>query len=291
MISTSHFEFRAIIGAFPYLFDVITVQETWINKSLEPLVELDQYSMVPKHKLKCKEGGGLCIYIRHGLKYKERPDLECPIEKQELFDNVFIEILNPDDSKNNTLIGTIYRPPGASTVEGFTDHLDELLSKISKEKKRVILTGDANINLLKYSQHVPSASFLDMLLSYGMVPKITVPTRVTHSTATLIDHIFVNEGQNVKSSLVGTLETCMSDHYMNFIFLKNESNLTGPKTVTYRPYTEKNIIKLKNALSNQEFHELYSTNDPNTAYDILTSTFIGQLDEIIPEKTVRFNKY
>ena len=284
------FEFRAILSAFPYLFDVITVEETWIDHSLENLVNIENYTLITKHKAKCKEGGGLCIYIRNGIEYKERPDLKCPTGYQDFFDYIFIEILH-ENSINNTLIGVLYRPPGASTVEGFTDHLDVLLSEISKEKKRVILTGDTNINLLKSSQHGPSAGYLDTLLSHGMLPKITIPTRVTHSSATLIDHIFINEGPNVKTSLAGTLQTSMSDHYMNFIFLKNEGNPRHPKTVTYRPYTEKNISKLKQALSTRNFAELYSSTDPNNAYDILTKTFNQHVDEFIPEKTVRFNKY
>ena len=176
-------------------------------------------------------------------------------------------------------------------MEDFTDHLDILVSKINKEKKRVILTGDTNINLLKTSRHKPTSNYLDVLLSHGMIPKVTIPTRVTHSSATLIDHMFVNEGVCVKTSLAGTLQTCMSDHYMNFIFLKNEGNPTHPKTVTYRPYTEKNITILKDALFNQNFDELYSSTDPNKAYDILTNTFNTYLDKVIPEKTVRFNKY
>ena len=87
------FEFRSIISAFPYLFDIITVDETWIDNSLEHLVNLDHYSMITKHKQKCKEGGGLCIYIRNGLEYKQRTDLKCPVEKQEFFDYIFIEII------------------------------------------------------------------------------------------------------------------------------------------------------------------------------------------------------
>ena len=284
------FEFRAIISSFPYLFDLITVEETWMDNNLEHLVNLENYTLISKHKKKCKEGGGLCIYIRNGLEYKERPDLKCPNDYQDFFDYIFIEVIH-ENPKNNTLVGVLYRTPGASTVDDFSDHLDSILSNLNREKKRLILTGDTNINLLKTSKHSASANYLDMLLGHGMIPKVTVPTRVTHSSATLIDHMFINESPHVKCSLAGTLETCMSDHYMNFIFLKNEGRHTHPKTVTYRSYTEKNILKLKNALSTQDFDELFSSNDPDIAYDNLTNTFNHCLDKHIPEKTVRFNQY
>ena len=64
-----------------------------------------------------------------------------------------------------------------------------------------------------------------------------------------------------------------------------------PKSITYRPYTENNVLKLKNALSNHNFNEIYSTTDPNNAYDSLSNTIIQHLDKFIPEKTVHFNKY
>ena len=284
------FEFRSIISTFPYLFDLITIEETWLDSTLEHLVNLENYTLITKHKQKCKEGGGLGIYIKNGLEYKVRSDLRCPSDYQDSFDYIFIEVSH-EIKKNNTLVGLLYRPPGNSTVETFSEHLDKLLSDIKKEKKRIILTGDTNINLLKTSQHAPSAEYFDMLLSQGMIPKVTVPTRVTHRSATLIDHIFVNEGPHVKCSLVGTLQSCMSDHYMNFIFLKNEGESSHPKSVTYRPYTENNVLKLKTALLNHNFNSIYSTSDPNYAYDSLSNTLSQYLDKYIPEKTVRFNKY
>ena len=100
------FEFRSIISTFPYLFDLITVEETWINNSLEHLINLDDYTLITKHKEKCKEGGGLCIYIKNGLKYKLRPDLRCPSDCQDSFDYIFIEV-SYETKKNNTLVGLL----------------------------------------------------------------------------------------------------------------------------------------------------------------------------------------
>ena len=109
-----------------------------------------------------------------------------------MFDYLFIEIKQNPPLKN-TIIGVLYRPPGNDTITTFTDHLKALLPKITKGKKTVVLTSDMNINLLKCSKHKPTSYYYDTLLSNGFTPKITVPTRVTHSTATLIDHLFTNE--------------------------------------------------------------------------------------------------
>ena len=125
-----------------------------------------------------------------------------------------------EDPSKNTIIGVIYRPPGANTIQDFNDHLNIILPKLTKGNKNVILTGDTNINLLKCSEHKPSANYYDSLLSHNLIPWITVPTRVTYSSATLIDHIFSNVSPSEKS-ISGTITSSMTDHYFNFIFLEN----------------------------------------------------------------------
>ena len=153
----NHFdELSSILSDLPSPLDVITLQETWLDDSLSPLVSLDGYSFITKHKLKCKEGGGLGIYIKEGIDFKERKDLSCPPELQELFDYTFIEVKQNAPLKN-TLIGVFYRPPGIDSVTLLTDHLKSFLPRILKENKSLVLTSDMNINLLKYNVHKPTS--------------------------------------------------------------------------------------------------------------------------------------
>ena len=135
-----HFnEFTAILSDLTSSFDVITVEETWLSDILKPLVTLNGYTLVTKHKSKCKEGGGLGIYVKEGIDFKERKDLSCPKKFEVMFDYLFIEILQNSPLKN-TIIGVIYRPPGGDTINTLTDHLNKLLPKIIKENKPVALT-------------------------------------------------------------------------------------------------------------------------------------------------------
>ena len=282
-------ELSAILQDLPSLFDVITVEETWLSETLEPLVQLRGYTFFAKHKKKCKEGGGIGIYVKNEIDFVFRDDLECPKEFQDIFDYMFIEIKHRAPLKND-LVGVIYRPPGSDTVYTLTHHLKDLLPKLNKENKTIVLTSDMNINLLQCSNHQPTAFYYDTLLCNGYLPKITSPTRVTHSTATLIDHIFVNECKN-KQSFSGTITSSMSDHYFNFIFLNNANKPERPKTMTYRPLTEANISKFNAALSDLDFSSIYETTDPNEAYDKLINAYNETLDRVIPLKTVRFNKH
>ena len=47
-------ELTVILNEFPIGFDVITVEETWLNDALKPLVNLDGYTFITKHKHQCK---------------------------------------------------------------------------------------------------------------------------------------------------------------------------------------------------------------------------------------------
>ena len=93
---------------------------------------------------------------------------------------------------------------------------------------------------------------MTLILCNGLTPKITVPTQITHKSATLIDHIFTNE-TSPDQSFAGTITSCMTDHYFNFIFLKNQKEKKYPKTVTYRSFSDKNIAKFNDAMKKNRF--------------------------------------
>ena len=54
------------------------------------------------------------------------------------------------------------------------------------------LCGDFNIDLLKIENNQNYHQFYNMLCSFGFLPKIIQPTRVTDHHSTLIDNIFSN---------------------------------------------------------------------------------------------------
>ena len=53
--------------------------------------------------------------------------------------------------------------------------------------------GDNDINLLNYDVHNNTAEFTDMMYANSFMPVVTHPTRITQSSATLIDNIFTND--------------------------------------------------------------------------------------------------
>ena len=63
--------------------------------------------------------------------------------------------------------------------------------------------GDYNINLLNYDVHNNTAEFTDMMYANSFIPLVTRPTRITQSSATLIDNIFTNDLENLATSKQG----------------------------------------------------------------------------------------
>ena len=62
-------------------------------------------------------------------------------------------------------------------------------SELSKYNYKSYIFGDFNIDLLKFQTHSGTNSYLNNLFSQGFIQIITKPARVTHSSATLIDHL------------------------------------------------------------------------------------------------------
>lgn len=163
-----------------------------------------------------------------------------PQDKQHLFDCLFVEIHQPNNK--NILIVIVYRSPKHNSENEFITYLNELLSSTSDENNELILLGDANIDLLKYNIHKQTSDYLDMCLCNGYKPAITLPTRVTYSSATLIDHIFVRN--TLCGYTAGTITTDITDHFVNFVFIpcvKKCSANKKPHYVTYRPYSSENV--------------------------------------------------
>ena len=81
-------------------------------------------------------------------------------KKKEL-ESSFIEVVNLKG--NNLIIRYIYRHPSMNPTEFIDVYMLDLLQKISKEDKTVMLMGDFNIDLLKYDTNAYSTAFLDSM--------------------------------------------------------------------------------------------------------------------------------
>ena len=78
--------------------------------------------------------------------------------------------------------------------------------------KTLILCGDWNINFLQPSPRLKELN--NLLLQYNLKHIVNVPTRITQTTATLLDVVITNEKKSINSLEVRDLG--FSDHYAQY---------------------------------------------------------------------------
>ena len=116
-------------------------------------------------------------------------------------------------------MGNIYRPPRDinENYETFIEELTPTLDKLNKRKTEVVIAGDYNIDLLKINEKAILSEYFDMLTTNNFIPKITLPTRISSRSATLIDNFLCNISPLSSETLSGILVSDLSDHFPYFI--------------------------------------------------------------------------
>ena len=181
------------------LFSAIAVSETWSNKSNSDLFNSPGYHLISNSK-EHKLGGGVGLYIQSSnLNFKPKTDLQS--SDNSLYESVFVEIMRPHGK--HVFVGCHYRPP--VSLNDFNKSTEDILSAISFENKLSYIMGDFNINILNSHSHQPTSEFINLMTSNSLYPLISKPTRITSSTATLIDNIFTNNLElNMNSTTISS---------------------------------------------------------------------------------------
>ena len=145
------------------------------------------------------------------------------------------------------------------------------------------------MDLLKSSNHAPTENFLNANLLLNQVPTITRPTRITKSTATLIDNIFLSQSWLEKYNS-GILVNDMSDHLPSIVSIKNlKLSKRVPIQITARDTQTKNINALKNSLKKINWCEIIETNSPSKSMSNLHERLRHDIDHFMPLKTYCIN--
>ena len=246
--------------------DFILLCETFLRDANAHYYTLNGYSLVIRNRGN-SNGGGVCIYIRDNIQFKLRDDIAIFNEGE--FKSIVIETTD-----NSVIIGEIYRVPNTNTsVQLLLERYEQIMSKI--------------LTFWKIGTHVHIEEFLNTYLSSSLLPTINKPTIITHTSATIIDNLYVKYNHNLDMHS-GIIISDMSDHLPIFCFLsyKKQKSKTG-KAATFesRPITADGISAMINKLQHIDWNCLeHSTTDD--AYN----TFIQQLNNImdvcIPKKKV-----
>ena len=164
--------------------DVILLSETWLNKS-SPKISLPGYNIFNVHRTH-KKGGGVSILISSAIKSHYKM-VNIQLKTIEL---CLVEI-KLEHNQKNIVVGSLYRPPNMSCIEFILEY-EKLINILKHADTHLILGMDHNSDLLKASVHNSTQRFHEVNLDNGLYPCINKPTRVTNTSATLIDNIFID---------------------------------------------------------------------------------------------------
>jgi hypothetical protein len=275
-------ELLGSLSEMSFMFPVICLSETWLNSNNKNSVSLPGYRHESRVRPK-KLGGGVSIFIRDHLPYSARNDLS---QMKDECEAVFIEIdRSAINARKNVIVGCIYRPP-KTNADAFNESMRVILENISRENKHVFLSGDFNLNLLNAGQHLLTSTFVETLFSHSLFPAINKPTRITSSSATLIDNIFANPLSN-HSMTAGILTQIISDHCPVFIITSFHCNPTDVRYVTKRSFNDRNKQRFHNTLASTDWGFCLSETDSQCAFSNFYETFTQCFDRCFPLKQIK----
>ena len=177
--------FHEFLVALNFNPDIICLTETRLKN--EPLINIE----LPHHKFvhvdTTTAAGGVAIYISDKLQYKPSP-IQYKLSSSEC---LWLEV-SEISQKSKCIVGVVYRHPVETHLNEFLESFSHCIFKLSNSKKVYYILGDFNINLMQENRSSFANEYINLIVSNGAVPVITIPTRVTATSATLLDHIITN---------------------------------------------------------------------------------------------------
>ena len=299
-------QFLNHLGANGKKPDVIAIVETHITEDLENNYGKEALTnIIPGYQFfhmgrKSKRGGGVGIFVNNDMN-TEASVFETTSKGigfiEEQFENLVIQI--PDcvesvgSNKRNLVIVAIYRQPNSDNLENFLMYTERLLSLVNKSMNEVVIVGDMNLDLLKYENHIPTSSYLDIMTSNLLLPRIVRPTRIKNQSATLIDHIFTKDNENTLVSGIIDMELAgncgFTDHKPVFTIIKARTpKKTNRPMITRSFFTSEGNTKRRQGLRSHDWTNTLASNDPDFIYDSIVATYGNHYQSNLTEKNVRY---
>ena len=261
--------------------DILSFTETWLNPDISTEdIMLQSYNTPERKDRPGDPHGGVVIYVKNGIFYKRRNDLEI-----KGIESIWIEIIH---NHKSILFGLFYRPPNADG-QCFSNIEDSISLAIDTVISDIIITGDFNFNY----QNVQARRKIDMLCTqFSLHQQIDQPTHYTEQSSSLIDIILVSNKDNLLFSGVGDpfLNQEVRYHCPVFGIFKYVKPKTKAFTRHIYSYDKGNFNLLREKASSVDWNLLQNDNIDEYASKI-ESKIISLSRECIPNKNIKVRPY
>ena len=255
--------------------DLLCVCETWLDDSIgDSEIAVQGYSVIRKDRN--RHGGGVLVFIKDGIKFNS---ISC-IKIADI-EAVFLEIT----SRCRLVVGSLYRPPSAPS--SYFDAILDCIEEIRLNHDELILMGDLNFDCSLLNDH-PSNPVCYLEMAFNLKQIVTSETRVTNSSATLIDVILTSKPE--RHALTEVLKTTFSDHFMTYtVFTAEARPKQEHRTMTFKDYKHFDNEAFLYDLSQCSFLSL-DTNDLESYWTKFKDDFLHVSEKHAPTKKRRLKQ-
>ena len=169
------------------LFDILVLTETKIDSSYNnSLFQHPLYRIIRRNRK--KGGGGIMVYIKHSVSAYRRRKLK-PVD----IEAVCIDV----KGRGNTWFSLLacYRSPNKNKPTEFLSTLYSTTQNLYNHRNELLIIGDLNFNMLNNDSCSPDNRLSEYCDRFQLTNIVTVPTRITDTSSTLLDVILTTHPQ------------------------------------------------------------------------------------------------
>ena len=283
---------KLFLTMIKYSFDIVALSETWVEDEDSTCdYDIDGYTAIYQNRPN-RERGGVCIYI-NDLSYDFQ--LLPSLSFRDKYNNILTIKITPkfkhDINKNKQtirqkIITVCYRSPDTMN-NYFIPNMTTIFTNIHKTNKPSYIVGDMNYNIINLNHHLPTQDYHALLTAHMYQQVITKPTRVTDTTATLIDHIWHNDtsiGCTTLNSCPGIIYSDISDHLPVFLQITSNKACNVKIKITYRQFNSENFNTYRQKLQQIRTDDYFKPNDVDKTHLNFCRHIVNIINDSFPMK-------
>jgi hypothetical protein len=286
-LNTGFSEMGSVVCDFD--FDVFGVTETW----LQPSTPSVNYSLPGYQMLRCDRnsnasdadgeegGGGVAIYIKDGIQFEQHSfvnQLDPGIE-------AICVVLKLRGERLGLCVA--YRPPNVRHT-CLASLFHSLFVDLAVEVRSVICLGDMNVDLMSKTSNV-SRYYSRLLKESNTTQIVNEPTRVTATSATLLDHIVVDRSVEVKrngvvdvSSIKDHRGISITDHKLTYCIIGVTKNKIEEKMIRYRDFSSFDPEQVISEIAACDWDDILNVQDVDVVETLITTNIRRVYDKNAP---------
>ena len=255
-------------------FDIICLTETNLPAANVNDLTLDGFNPIIRKDRIGRTGGGVAIYVANHVGASRAFEFDIPD-----LESMWVKI---KAGHNSLMLCVCYRPPNARA--DFWLKLQDSIDLVKQSNaEKILLVGDLNAD-----PHTREGHLLDIFTtSNSFTMYIKEPTRITPTTATILDQFISNVPSLLKNvEVLDPISTC--DHCPIRASILMKYKITKPKSYTRHIwlYDSTDFEGFRQRLRDTDWDQCFLYNDIDSICDSWTSTFYNIARECIPNKVV-----